>query len=417
MIVLPIKKPWFKLLIKYAALIGAVGGLLAVAYITVTSLPIEKIFGSTTGEYWSGKWWWVPFTAFGGLLVALLRKYWKIPEKIPGAIEVGQEAIVDRASLLKLVVISAVSLIFGASLGPSYGIIMLSAGFGSWIFSKLKISKDKEVEREYTRVGMSSGLGGVFSDPLLGTLFTIELSPSKKNQLASSVTQLIGAAFGFIVYVGITGTTLLKAYALPDYDFRFLNLLQGAALGVVALIILLLFLGISKLVKKFLDSMPSVLIKGIVGGAIVGLTAYFLPIATGSGNSQLVFATQEYATFSLGFIVVVLLVKIVAVAVSMESGFLGGNVFPMLFLGGMSGLLVHSLFPGIPVALCVSALMAAVPGATLSTPLSIILVAVAGVGLGTSSTAPVIMAVIVAQLGIVSFQFLMKKRKTDPQIA
>jgi H+/Cl- antiporter ClcA len=99
-----------------------------------------------------------------------------------------------------------------------------------------------------------------------------------------------------------------------------------------------------------------------------------------------------------------------AVALSQRCGFLGGNVFPMLFIGGVSGLFVHAVFPDVPVALCVSAMMAAVPGATLSTPLSIILVAVAGVGLGTKAVPPIIMAVLVAQLLLVSLKFIQAKK-------
>ena len=95
-----------------------------------------------------------------------------------------------------------------------------------------------------------------------------------------------------------------------------------------------------------------------------------------------------------------LVVKIFAVAVSQSSGFLGGTVFPILFIGGIAGFTIHLIFPAIPVALAVSALLAAVPGATLSAPLSIILIAGAGVGLGVEGLPPIIIAVIVAQLGI-----------------
>jgi H+/Cl- antiporter ClcA len=86
-------------------------------------------------------------------------------------------------------------------------------------------------------------------------------------------------------------------------------------------------------------------------------------------------------------------------------GFLGGTVFPSLFIGGTAGALVHAIFPDIPASLAVAAMIAAVPGATISAPVSFILIGVGGVALGTSGIAPVGLAVITAYLAISTVKF------------
>jgi H+/Cl- antiporter ClcA len=43
--------------------------------------------------------------------------------------------------------------------------------------------------------------------------------------------------------------------------------------------------------------------------------------------------------------------KLLTFAVSQESGFVGGPIFPSLFVGGTAGVIVHQVIPGVP-AIC-----------------------------------------------------------------
>jgi len=49
----------------------------------------------------------------------------------------------------------------------------------------------------------------------------------------------------------------------------------------------------------------------------------------------------------------VLVGKMVAITLSQEAGFLGGTVFPILFIGGTAGIVVHGVLTDIPIALAV----------------------------------------------------------------
>jgi H+/Cl- antiporter ClcA len=85
-------------------------------------------------------------------------------------------------------------------------------------------------------------------------------------------------------------------------------------------------------------------------------------------------------------------------SISQSSGFLGGIVFPAIFLGGTAGLLVHSIFPSIPIALCVGAMLAAVPGAFLNAPLALIIIAAGTVRLQPEALLPIGLAVVIAHI-------------------
>ena len=88
--------------------------------------------------------------------------------------------------------------------------------------------------------------------------------------------------------------------------------------------------------------------------------------------------------------------KIVAVGISLTTGFIGGPVMPTLFIGGTAGLAVHALIPEIPTALAFSCMLVAVPGVSIGAPFSMVFLAALTVGVGAVETAPAAVAVLTA---------------------
>jgi H+/Cl- antiporter ClcA len=104
--------------------------------------------------------------------------------------------------------------------------------------------------------------------------------------------------------------------------------------------------------------------------------------------------------------------KMIAFTMSQEAGFLGGPVFPILFIGGTAGLLIHALIPDVPAPLAVAAMTAAVPGATIGAPVSFILIGVGVVGVGVTGIAPVGIAVVSAHLAVWGLKLLKETRES-----
>lgn len=389
------------MLLLYAPVIGIVGGVLALVFMSITKNANELLYGDAGTDWWSGHWWWIPLTALGGLIIAQLRKSWKISKNVPGAIALAQQAWVDPSKAVYWVVISTISLVMGASLGPSFGLVVMGGGFGSWLVTRLGKQDDEEEEAKqvYTLTGMAGGMGGGYSAPLFATVLASELSPtSKKNYVAAFIPELFAATLGFVIYYGVTKSSMLGSYHLPEYQLNMIDLVTGALLGVLAVFVLLLHTYISKLVSKAAGLISNPYILGVVGGALVGLIAYALPLTATAGSVQLGIELEISETMGAGFIAAILIAKMIAIAISQSTGFLGGIVFPAIFLGGTTGLLVHSTFPGIPIALCVGAMLAAVPGAFLNAPLALIIIAAGTVRLQPEVLVPIGIAVAVAHM-------------------
>lgn len=130
---------------------------------------------------------------------------------------------------------------------------------------------------------------------------------------------------------------MLGSYRLPEYQLHFDDLVSGALLGVAAVFVLLLQTIISKLVSKAAGKIANPYLLATVGGALVGLIAYALPLTATAGSDQLGIALEITESLGAGLLAAVLVSKMVAIALSQSSGFLGGIVFPAIFLGGRRG--------------------------------------------------------------------------------
>ncbi len=410
---LPLEKPWYRRLLVFALVLGLVGGMAALGFNGVTGAGIGFFFGNSGTGWFSGNWWWIPLVALGGLIVSFLRKAWKVPEDVPSPIKLAHVAWVDPGSVIPWVIISAISLIAGASLGPFFGLAVMGGGLGSWLVTRLEKPGEEEAKHEYTLAGMAGTMGAAFTSPLFAAILASELSPTeKRNYVTAFIPTLFAATIGFIVYFGVTGETMLNRYQLPLYEFKNGHLLIGVLLGILAAFILILFALVKKLVTAAFSRISNPLVAGVVGGALVGLLAFALPLTATSGSSQLTTELEISATLGTAFVAAILIAKMFAIALSQSSGFLGGVVFPIIFVGGTAGVLVNSIFPAIPIALSVGALLAAVPGAFLGAPVSLILIAAGTVGLGEAALVPICIAVVTSHLTLALVRNYVVRQRT-----
>ena len=141
---------------------------------------------------------------------------------------------------------------------------------------------------------------------------------------------------GYGVYGLILQNAFLGVYSFPDYPSLELGdlwwaLLVGLIAGVIGIMYKLIF-GIVNLVFIRLTKRPVVC--AIIGGVILGLIGSFLPLTLYSGQDQLLQIIHNPAAFGIGILLLLLLVKTVMTSTSFATGFVGGPVFPLLFIGG-----------------------------------------------------------------------------------
>lgn len=386
---------WYRL--GRAVVVGSLAGVAVVAFTQVVRLGTDLVWPAEIDYDWmGGEWWWVVVLGVTGLVVGLLRVILRVPDDLSGSLTIVQESAVDRSTALQAIGISVVSLVGGASLGPFDGGIRSGALVGDWYSTVRRLP---EPERQVaTLSGINGALAGLLTAPILATLLATELRwPERRNYYRVLLPSLTAALFGFALNFAIVGDTFLGVFALPDYDVRFWHFAAAVLLGVVAAALSwLIGMTVYVLRRWLVPVVVNPVLRSTVGGVTLGLIAMLVPLTLASGKSQLAVAIANLDQLGAALLVVVVFAKVLAMSLSLATGFIGGPVMPTLFIGGTAGLAIHLLVPELPVAMAFSSMLVAVPGVSIGAPFSMVLLAGLTVGTGAVNASVAGVAVLTA---------------------
>jgi H+/Cl- antiporter ClcA len=142
------------------------------------------------------------------------------------------------------------------------------------------------------------------------------------------------------------------------------------------------------------------ILRSTIGGIIFGLVGVALPLTLFTGTASLPTVIDDGATLGAGLLIAVVFAKMLMFGLCDATGFIGGPVLVSLFIGGTAGTAAHVLIPGLPEGLAFTTMFAALPGALVAAPFSVIFIAALTTQIGTLQTAPVAIAVLTAYLAV-----------------
>jgi H+/Cl- antiporter ClcA len=400
----------FWVLMAYAVVLGVFGAFAALIFVGAIKGGGKWYTDSDTG-WFGGHWWWVAITAASGVAVALVRRLTRLPWKTPGLFEDLQTERVDPRLVPGIAAVSAVSLIGGASLGPEKALGSMGGGLGSWIAQRRGLkTEDAQVN---TLAGFAGAYGGLFSSTLIVVMLITEVARPGGNRFAKALAaQIVASSVSFAIYFAIAGAVFLNYFKVPQYKFEDWQLLAAIPLGLCAAVVVTLLAGFNLgAARLFARLMVPDIAKSVVGGVIFGVVGVALPLSMFNGADQLKTELSQVGTLGLGLLFATLIAKMLTFAVSEGSGFVGGPIFPTLFIGGTAGVIVHQVIHGVPLGLAFTCLLAAVPGSLAAAPFAMVLMAAFLSQIGALETAPVLIAVFTAFLTTEGVKYLLASRK------
>ncbi|WP_179855499.1 chloride channel protein [Paractinoplanes atraurantiacus] len=400
----------FWVLIAYAVVLGVFGAFAGLVFVGATEAG-GKWYDGTDPHWFGGSWWWIAVTAGAGAAVGLLRRLARLPEQLPGLIADLQEEHVDAKLVPGVVAVSAVSLIGGASLGPEKALGSIGGGAGGWASRRRGLSDDDV--RLSTLSGFAGAYGGLFSSTVIVVAMIMEIArPGGQRYVKALLGTIVASSVSFGVYFVIAGSVFLDAYQVPQYEFKDWLMLAAVALGLfAAFVVTLMGLIVKAAAALFARLKVPAVVKPALGGAVFGLVGVALPLTMFTGSDQLDTVLGDAASLGLGLLIVVPIAKMLTFAVSQASGFVGGPIFPALFVGGAAGVLVHQVIPEVPLGLAFTCLLAAVPGGVVAAPFSMVLLAAFMTQIGALQTAPILIAVITSFLTMKGVEYLVARKK------
>ncbi|HEY7816002.1 MAG TPA: chloride channel protein [Nakamurella sp.] len=405
----------FWALMGYAAALGVFGAAAGLVFMGVIGFGDNWYVDSTPG-WFGGQWWWVAVTAGAGVLVGVLRRVTRLPEQTSGLIADLQDEHVDPGPVPGIVAVSAVSLIGGASVGPEKALGSMGGGAGSLLSRRRSLDSDDS--KTTTLAGFSGAYGGLFSSPMIVVMMIMEVArPGGRRFTTALAGGIVASSISFGLYFAVAGAVFMDVYQVPQYQYQDWQLLAAVPLGLFAAAVTAVLGVIMRLSSVLFGALkvPGI-VKPILGGALFGLVGVALPLTMFTGSAQLGTVLADAGTLGLGLVVALLIGKMITFGVSLASGFVGGPIFPALFIGGTAGVLVHQVLPGVPLGLAFTCLLAAVPGSTIAAPFTMVLLAAFMTQVGALQTAPILIAVITAYLALEGVTYLMAglQRKRTP---
>ena len=387
-------------LVFLAVLVGALAGLMVVALRETAYLIQRYLFELPAGQRLSAlnrlplDHALIP--AVGGLLLGLtmlmLRKRRsRYVDLVEGnALHGGKLSVTDSLIISGQTLLSNA---FGASVGLEAAYTQMGGSVASRIGDFLQLRRSDL--RKLVGCGAAGAIAAAFGAPLTGAFYAFELiigtytiSTLAPVIAASIAAVLIRLSFGHTDPI----VTISQAVTI-DFPQVSVILLCGLATGIVGILLMRLVAVVERLFARL--RVPSWL-RPAIGGLLLGGLALMTPAVLSAGHGALehAFANEPLPIAMAAFVVVL---KILASAVSLGSGFRGGLFFASLFVGAILGQIFFALTalvdpaifpqPGVPMLVGMAGLAAAVVGGPLT---------MAFLALETSGSLPLTIAVLAA---------------------
>ena len=377
-------------LVILAALVGIAAGLVVVAMAEAAQMMHRVLFSLRSGEFLSAMiavptWRALAVPTVGGLLLgaagwALTRWY---PRRTVDPIEAN--ALYGGRMSLKDSLVVVLQTLWSNGVGASVGLEAGYAQIGSALASRL--GRSFRVRRNDLRLlvgcGAAGAIAAAFNAPLTGAFYAFELvigTYSLATLAPVAMSAICAVSVMRILSGGGEGFDIRVPSAIEAIDYvPILALGMLCALGGIAIM-----RAVTLVEELFRRSGVPNWLRPAVGGLAVGAMALWTPAVLSSGHSALRVALD--APYSLSHIALLIVLKSVASAISIGSGFRGGLFFASLFLGALLGklfagmLALVTVVQALPAVICALVGMSGLAVAVVGGPLTMAFLALESTG-------------------------------------
>ncbi|HEY7751012.1 MAG TPA: chloride channel protein, partial [Ignavibacteriaceae bacterium] len=248
---------------------------------------------------------------------------------------------------------SGVTIGTGGSAGLEAPIVVIGASLGSNVAKEFKLNFHHRTL--LLACGSAAGISAIFNSPIAGVIFAFEvLLPD--ITISSFIALLISSASSSVlsklIYSGQPFYLVSAGWeftALPYY------ILLGIICGIISFYMIRSTFRVESILKKFNNK----IIRAVVGGIFLCLLIFLFPPLFGEGYSSigLLLSENHQEIFSssylnsilnpelalIMFILLIIVFKVIAMALTIGSGGNGGIIAPSLFTGAFTGFFIVQL--------------------------------------------------------------------------
>lgn len=247
------------------------------------------------------------------------------------------------------IIASTLTIGFGGSVGVEAPIVLTGASIGSTLGRYFRLNF-KSIAL-LVACGAAGAIGGIFKAPIAGMIFTLEVLMLDLT-LTSIVPLLISSVTGATIAYFLMGEGVVLSVAnTQNFELNFIPFY--ILLGLLSGLISFYFTKTTMQIESALKKIKNIFVKILIGGTVLAGLIFLFPSLYGEGTQTLqsllngnteglpidkifsfVLQNNWYILIYLGMLI---LLKVVAMAITNGSGGVGGIFGPTLFVGGVTG--------------------------------------------------------------------------------
>ena len=358
-------KQFFLFLIA-AVTIGAIGGLLSVAF-------LGSLNWATTTRI-NNEWLIFLLPVTGGLVGVM---YYKWGNPITGGTSLVLDAIhvpgaeVPARMAPMIWSGSVASHLVGASVGREGAIVQIIASVTDAVARTRSVSD--RTRRVVLVMAVAAGFGGLFGVPIAGAFFGLEIQRNTKLHKSAVLPAFVASSVAFFT-VEACG---VKHFATPNIEslhFGWSVLWRCLVASCVFALIAVAYIQLEHRIKNVMaQAITFPPLRPVIGGFIILACVAISGTRTYLGIS--IPLLEGALTGAIGLAALACLWKLLFTAVSLGTGFVGGEVFPLFIIGALAGAqFARVTHASIPIFAALG--LVAVFAAASNTPLTCIVIGV-----------------------------------------
>lgn len=333
----------FRKLVIVSILIGFLSAFLGISLKKITEYYEEIFFHEVSVN----PIYYIIFPVFGLSVIYFLRQYLFKKKENKGIKEVFESTKSKSKHLPSYKIPShfingLLTVIFGGSTGIEVSTVVATATIGS--VAQQKENVFRQYKTELICAGVAAGVTALFSSPIAGILFALEVI-SRKVTRAFIISNVIAVSIAFGL-LSILKEEPLFAVSITTWHLKaipyFILLGILAGMNSVYLTRCVLFF------KSQFGKIDTHYYKIIIGSAVLSISLFIFPQLYGEGYHAIkgIFnnTSEIPLTITLAFTFIgILLLKPIVTSITLASGGDGGVFAPSLFIGAFLGLLLASI--------------------------------------------------------------------------
>lgn len=380
-------------IILLSAVIGFLSGI--AAYLLKSS--VYYIEGLLTSSFATkeGNYWYVLYPAVGIFITVFFIRYIIKDETrhgIPRILYVISKlgGRMKQHKIFSSLFGSSLTAGFGGSIGLEAPIISAGSSIGSSFGQLLRLNYKNTIL--LIGCGAAGAMASIFTTPIAAVIFSLEVLMLDLT-ISSIIPLLMASAIGAITTKLLLAEEILvhfkvhEPFTVGDVPFFLL-------LGVLTGLVSLYFNRVTHSITNFMERITNTWIRVLIGGAILGIIIFLFPPLYGEGydairliitgdsikllDNSFFYSFRDNIWFFVGFLVFLILLKVIATTLTLESGGIGGIFAPSAVTGGFTGFAFARILNDLAITKPLSEAnftlvgMAGVLGAVLHAPLTAI---------------------------------------------